>query len=63
MIVKMKKLTLLCTRASREVTLDELRDLGAVHLQHVTSPEGEGLDQARNHFSYLQRALEIYRNM
>ena len=59
MIVKMKKLTLLCTRASREVTLDALRDLGAVHLQHVTSPEGEGLDQARNHFSYLQRALEV----
>lgn len=55
----MKKLTLLCTRASREVTLDALRDLGVVHLQHVTSPEGEGLDQARNHFSYLQRALEV----
>lgn len=59
MIVRMKKLTLLCTRASREDTLDELRDLGAVHLQHVTSPEGEGLDQARHHFEYLQRALEV----
>jgi V/A-type H+-transporting ATPase subunit I len=59
MIVKMKKLTLLCTRASREVTLDALRDLGAVHLQHVTSPEGEGLEQARRHFEYLRRALEV----
>ncbi len=59
MIVKMKKVTLLCTRASREATLDALRDLGAVHLQNVTSPEGAGLDQARNHFLYLQRALEV----
>ena len=59
MIVKMKKLTLICTRASREVTLDALCDLGVVHLQPVTSPEGEGLDQARNHFAYLQRALEV----
>jgi hypothetical protein len=59
MIVEMKKVTLLCTRASREVTLDALRDLGAVHLQHVTSPEGEGLEQARRHFEYLRRVLEV----
>lgn len=59
MIVKMKKLTLLCTRASREKTLDELRDLGVIHLQHVNAPEGEGLDTARNHFEYLRRALEV----
>ena len=31
MIVKMKKLTLLCTRASREQTLESLRDLGVLH--------------------------------
>ncbi|MDH3345726.1 MAG: hypothetical protein OEL75_00925, partial [Kiritimatiellaceae bacterium] len=55
----MKKLTLLCTRSSREETLDILRDLGVIHLQHVTSPEGEGLEEARNHFQYLQRALEV----
>jgi V/A-type H+-transporting ATPase subunit I len=59
MIVKMKKMTLLCTRASREATLDALRDLGVIHLQHVNPPEGEGLDQARNHFEYLRRALEV----
>ncbi|QHI69204.1 V-type ATP synthase subunit I [Tichowtungia aerotolerans] len=55
----MKKMTLLCTRVSREATLDSLRDLGVVHLQHVNSPEGEGLDQARHHFEYLRRALEV----
>jgi V/A-type H+-transporting ATPase subunit I len=59
MIVKMKKMTLLCTRSSREQTLESLRDLGVLHLQHITPPEGEGLDQARNHFAYLQRALEV----
>ena len=55
----MKKMTLLCTRASRETTLDELRDLGVIHLQHVNAPEGEGLETARNHFEYLRRALEV----
>lgn len=59
MIVRMKKLMLLCTRAAREATLDALRDLGVIHLQHVTAPEGEGLDKARNHFEYLRRALEV----
>lgn len=59
MIVPMKKLTLLCTRSSQEETLNALRDLGAVHLEHVATPEGEDLDSARNHFSYLQRALEV----
>jgi len=59
MIVKMKKLTLLCTRAAREKTLDGLRDLEVVHVKNVNSPEGEGLDEARNHFNYLQRALEV----
>jgi len=59
MIVRMKKLTLLCTRSSQEETLDALRDLGAIHLQHVATPEGEDLDKARTHFEYLRRALEV----
>lgn len=59
MIVKMKKMTLLCTRASRERTLDVLRDLGVVHLQHIQPPEGEGLEDARNLVAHLQRAREV----
>lgn len=59
MIVKMKKLTLLCTRASREETLGTLRDLGAVHLQHIQPPEGADLEEARRLFDHLQRALEV----
>lgn len=59
MIVKMKKLTLLCSRDSREKTVDALRDLGAVHLQHIRQPEGEGLEHARNLVDHLKRALEV----
>ena len=55
----MKKLTLLCTRSSRERTLESLRDLGVLHLQHVAPPEGEGLEEARNLFAHLQRVVEI----
>ncbi len=59
MIVKMKKLTLLCTRSSREATLEALRDLGVVHLQHIQPPEGADLDEARNLVDHLNRALEV----
>jgi V/A-type H+-transporting ATPase subunit I len=59
MIVKMKKLTLLCTRDSREETLDALRDLGVVHLEHIRAPEGADLDEARGLYDHLKRALEV----
>jgi len=59
MIVKMKKLTLLCTPAQQEKTLKQLRDLKVVHVEHVRAPEGGELDQARNHLLYVQRAKEV----
>lgn len=59
MIVKMKKLTLLCTRDSREGTLAALRDLGVVHLHHIQPPEGTDLEEARNLVDHLNRALEV----
>ncbi len=59
MIVKMKKLTLLCTPAQQEATLDKLRDLQVVHVKHVQAPEGHELEQARNHLLYIQRAKEV----
>lgn len=61
MIVKMKKLTLLCTRSSQEKTLAALRDLGVVHLTHVQPPESADLDQARNRLVYVRRVLEVLR--
>ncbi|MFA7256021.1 MAG: hypothetical protein WC047_00400, partial [Kiritimatiellales bacterium] len=55
----MKKLTLLCTRDSREETLAALRDLGVVHFQHIQPPEGADLEEARNLVDHLNRALEV----
>lgn len=59
MIVKMKKLTLLCTPAQQEQTLNTLRELKVVHVENVRAPEGAALDQARNHLTYVQRAQEV----
>ncbi len=59
MIVKMKKLTLLCTPAQQEETLKKLRDLEVLHVEHVQAPEGHELEQARNHLLYVQRAKEV----
>ncbi|HEY5653451.1 MAG TPA: hypothetical protein VIR63_03670 [Pontiella sp.] len=59
MIVKMKKLTLLCTATQQEQTLEKLRDLKVVHVEHIQAPEGHELDKARNHLLYVQRAQEV----
>jgi V/A-type H+-transporting ATPase subunit I len=59
MIVKMKKLTLLCTPAQQEQTLETLRNLTVVHVEHVQAPEGSELEKARNHLVYVQRAQEV----
>ncbi len=59
MIVRMKKLTLLCTRSSCEETLNCLRDLEVVHLQSIQPPCGNDLDEARRLLDHLQRTLEI----
>jgi len=59
MIVKMKKLTLLCTHAQQAATLDKLRDLKVVHIEHAQVPEGAELDKARNHLLYVRRAQEV----
>ena len=59
MIVKMKKMTLLCTPAQQELTLKKLRDLKVVHVEHVKAPEGHELEHARNHLLYVQRAKEV----
>jgi V/A-type H+/Na+-transporting ATPase subunit I len=59
MIVKMKKLTLLCPRGDLDGTLHALRGLGAVHIRHVKSPEGDDLEKARNTLKYVRRALDV----
>ncbi len=59
MIVKMKKLTLLCLASDQDRTLEALRDFGVVHLAHVQPPKGADLEKARTRLSYVQRALEV----
>ena len=59
MIVKMKRMTLLCTPAQQEQTLKKLRELEVVHVEHVQVPEGHELEQARNHLLNVQRAKEV----
>ena len=59
MIVKMKRMTLLCTPAQQEQTLKKLRELEVVHVEHVQAPEGHELEQARNHLLNVQRAKEV----
>lgn len=59
MIVKMKKLTLLCTKAQQEQTLDKLQKLEVVHVKHVQAPQSSALEKARNHLQYVQRTQEV----
>lgn len=59
MIVPMKKVTLLCLAHTREATLEQLRDLGIVHLQPVTQRESESVEAARREYEYVRTALEI----
>ncbi len=58
MIVKMKRLTLLCLAADRDAALESLRDVGVVHITDTRPPEGEELDAARARLADAERALE-----
>lgn len=58
MIVRMKKLTLLCLASAQEETLKALQALGVVHLSHIQPPRGQDLEDARARLTRVQRALE-----
>jgi V/A-type H+-transporting ATPase subunit I len=57
MIVKMKKITLLCLAEDRDSTLDTLRDLGVLHLVPMKEPHSANLDSARAELVEGQAAL------
>ena len=59
MIVRMKRLTILCALADRDAALHGLRELGVLHVTHVRGPEGGDLEQARVRRSHLRRNLEL----
>jgi len=58
MIVPMKHLTLLCVAAEREVTLERLRDLGAVHL-NLAASDSEPYRRAQARLFSARHALRI----
>ena len=43
MIVKMKKITLLCVESERVGALEKLRDLGIMHVDHETRVDSESV--------------------
>ena len=58
MIVKMKKLTLLCVAHDRAATLEALRELGVMHVKPAVHPSGSGLEDAREKAAGLRRLIE-----
>lgn len=59
MIVRMRRVTILCAQPDQEAALQALRDLGVLHVTHVRGPEGTELEQARQRLSHLRRNLEL----
>ena len=57
MIVRMKKLTVLCLTSDRDEALGALRDLGVVHVTDRRPPAGDDLDALRGRLAATQRAL------
>lgn len=59
MIVRMKKVTLVCLADDRGRTLEALRDLGVLHLAHIKEPESADLNRTRDELHRAQSALNI----
>lgn len=59
MIIKMKKITLLCIADERETTLNELRKLGLLHLKHITAPEGKDIDALKTNIERTHNAIAV----
>ncbi len=59
MIVRMKKVTLVCLASDQKSTLDSLRDLGVMHLTPVREPQSQDIDRARAHLQKAESAITI----
>jgi len=57
MIVRMKRLTLLCLAIDRDAALESLRELGVVHVTDRQAPEGAELEALRARLADAERAL------
>ena len=57
MIVKMKKLTLLVAESSRRNLLFKLRNIGTLHVRHVSKPFSEELGSVEEDLSMVKKAI------
>ena len=56
MIVKMNKLTLISSVSQQERTLEELRKLKTVHIEHINQPSGDLIEEAKQSLAYVEKA-------
>ena len=56
MIVKMNKLTLISSVSQQERTLEELRKLKTVHIEHINQPSGDSIEEAKQSLAYVEKA-------
>ena len=59
MIVKMKKVTLLCLEQDKTIVLNKLRDLGVMQIEYAKTPESTDVTQLTATLSSAERALQI----
>ena len=59
MIVKMKKITLLCVENERAAALEQLRELGIVHVDHESRVESENVTAMEEKLSEVTVVLNI----
>ncbi len=54
----MKRITLLCLASARDATLRSLQQMGVAHITNLKPPDSRALETARNHLTYIKRAME-----
>jgi V/A-type H+-transporting ATPase subunit I len=60
MIVRMKKVSLLCLALRRDEALHALRDLGVLHVSALHPPAGQDLEKSRERLAQAGRALAVF---
>lgn len=59
MIVKMKKLTLICTIEQQKETLEKLQDLEVLHIDHINHPDSNEVKYSRQYLEKIEKARNI----
>ena len=59
MIVKMKKITLLCVESERTAALEQLRKLGIMHVDHETKVDTERVHVSEQELEAISKTYNI----